>query len=312
MPFFSIIIPVFNKAHFVENAINSVLQQDFKDFEIILINDGSTDHSYDILQTFAADNCRIINQENKGVPVARNKGIQISKGHYLVFLDADDSWKSHHLSELKKSIELFPNAGLYGNNYDINYNNQITLPAKFSFEVGTKPKVLDSYFKAALADSPIWTSASCVPKKVLDDIGTFNKVYKTGQDLDLWIRIALKYEVVFNPASTMIYNRYVENSLSKGELNQIRLDLFSSYKTEESNNVWLKKYLDVKRYGLALRTKINNETPIYKATIAQIDFKNLSFKQRLLLGLPHVLLNPLNNLRTLIISKNWYLRLFKS
>lgn len=311
MPYFSVIIPVFNKVAFVKAAIESVFNQDYQDFELILVNDGSTDGSLDILKVFESDKCNIINQENLGVSAARNIGIIKSNGKFIAFLDADDIWEKNHLTELKKSINLFPDAGIYGNNYRINYNNRLILTTKFSEQFGKEPLIIDNFFKAALKDSPIWTSAACVPKQIFETIGMFNTSYTTGQDLDLWIRIALRHKVVFNPTTTMIYNKYIESSLSKSELNKIRLTLFSSYKNEEQNNRWLKKYLDYKRYGLALRCKINNEIDIYKQTIFQINFGNLTIKQRILLMTPRQALLLLNIIRTQIVGKNWYLRIFK-
>ncbi|WP_458629095.1 hypothetical protein [Winogradskyella sp. PC D3.3] len=140
----------------------------------------------------------------------------------------------------------------------------------------------------------------------------FNSKYSTGQDLDLWIRIALNQTIVFNPKVTMCYNKAIVNSLSKSEINDVRFDFLNAYKSFEENNKSLKQYLDLKRYGLALRTKINGESKIYRDTKDSIDFENLNFKQKTLLKTPSFLLRLLNKMRPYIIKNTLYLKLFKA
>jgi len=312
MPFFSVIIPLYNKADYISDCLNSALNQTFEDYEIVIINDGSTDKSAEIVERFTSDKIKLFHQENLGASKARNNGASFAKGTYIAFLDADDIWKPNHLECLKLSIETHPNAGIYANNYSIKHSENFTAPANLNIEISaTQPIILDSFFKASLSDTIVWTSAAAIKKDKFLAYDMFNPIYLSSQDLDLWIRIALKEPVVFNPESTMIYDKSIEGSLGKYEDNDARYILFNSFSEYENDNTYLKKYLDIKRYGLALRTKINGESKIYKNTLKTINFKNLSTKQKALLNTPTFILKALNKIRPYIIKNKLYLLFFK-
>jgi glycosyltransferase involved in cell wall biosynthesis len=112
---FSVVIPLYNKAHIIDRTVASVLTQTLRDFELIIVNDGSTDDSLEIIGKYVNDSrIRIVNQENKGVSAARNKGVFEATFNYVAFLDGDDEWLPNYLAKIKEAIELFPNAGMYG------------------------------------------------------------------------------------------------------------------------------------------------------------------------------------------------------
>ncbi|MCA0132854.1 glycosyltransferase family 2 protein [Winogradskyella alexanderae] len=313
MPFFSVIIPLYNKEDYISECLESALNQTFKDYEIIIVNDGSTDNSIKLVENFKSDKIRLFHQENQGASKARNNATNFSTGKYLAFLDADDIWKTNHLACLYESISTFKDCGIYTNNYFIKHSNSITAPAKFNFKFnGDKPFILDDFFKASLHETVVWTSACSIKKSKFIDYGMFNPVYLSSQDLDMWIRIALNEAVVFHPKRTMIYNKSIENSLGKIEDNDARFILLSSFKNKEKENPSLKAYLDLKRYGLALRTKINGEEKIHSETVKLIDIRNLSVKQKLLLRTPAFLLMIMNNIRPYLIKNRLYLAIFKS
>ncbi|WP_303316209.1 glycosyltransferase [Flavivirga abyssicola] len=311
MPFFSVIIPLYNKEAFIEYTIKSVLNQSFNDFEIILVDDGSTDNSYKIASKFDDIRINLIQQKNKGVSVARNVGIKNAKGKYIALLDADDIWHDNHLMELKKQILLFPEAGLYCNNYEILLQKGIFRKATFNFKFQNDCLIVDDYFKASIINPVAWTSAVGFSKEKFISIGQFDTTFKTAQDLDLWIRFALRYKVSFNPIITMSYKLYTENSLSKKEYNDIRYDFINNYTEQEQENSSLKLYLDINRYAVALRCKLNNEFVLYKKLKKQIDFKNLNLKQKLLINQPNFLLKLIKQIQNFLISKNIYLSAFK-
>src|SRR5690625_5076160 len=105
---FSVVIPLYNKELSIRNTLQSVLDQTFTDFEIVIVNDGSTDSSAAIVEEFTDPRIRLIHQENQGVSAARNKGIEEAKYDWIVFLDGDDLWENNHLEEFVKMIKLFP------------------------------------------------------------------------------------------------------------------------------------------------------------------------------------------------------------
>jgi glycosyltransferase involved in cell wall biosynthesis len=302
MPFFSVIIPLYNKESYIENTIKSVLNQTFQDFEIIIIDDGSTDNSNQIAAQFQDYRIKIIKQENKGVAFARNSGIFNAKSEHIALLDADDLWYNNHLAELKKQITMFPEAGVYCNNYEIYFSENKFRKSKFNFNYNDDCLIIKDFFKANMIDSIPWTSATGFSKKKFMNIGKFNPNYKTSEDLDLWIRFALKYDISFNPKTTMSYKAYIKDSLTKNEFNDLRYNFLNSYIEVEKSNPSLKKYLDKKRYGFAIRCKINNNKKFYLKTIKGIDFKNLSYKRRILLLLPAIILKSLNQFNLIILN----------
>ena len=311
MPFFSVIIPLYNKEIFVENTIKSVLNQTFEDYEIIIVDDGSTDKSYQIASSFKNEKIKLLKQKNQGVSVARNFGVAHAASKYIALLDADDIWYENHLLELKKQIALFPNAGLYCNNYEVFYREGMSRKASFNFEYGTSPLLVPDYFKASIINPVAWTSAVGFSKTLFESLGGFNPYYKTTQDLDLWIRFALKYPVSFNPTITMKYKLYVGDSLSKNEYNDIRYHFSNSFLEEEKRNQSLKLYLDVNRYALALRSKLNGDNQIYKKVKKEIDYNNLNWKQKLFLNTPKVLLILIKKIHRFLIKKRIYLTAYK-
>ena len=110
MPRFSVIIPVYNKEKYLSKTIESVLQQSFLDFEIIIINDGATDSSEKIIEGFKDPRIQYIKQENQGVSAARNAGIKAANTNYIALLDADDIWKENYLEKidaLKNEDDIF-------------------------------------------------------------------------------------------------------------------------------------------------------------------------------------------------------------
>ena len=307
MPFFSVVIPLYNKEEFIEDTIKSILNQTFQDFELIIVDDGSTDKSYQIASKFQNGSVKLLKQINQGVSIARNLGIEQAQSKYIALLDADDLWFENHLFELKKQIDLFPNIGLYCNNYEVFYKDNMYRKASFNFKYKQNCLIVEDYFKASIINSVAWTSSVCFTKENFNKIGKFNTYLKTAQDLDLWIRFALQYKVSFNPVITMSYKLYIGNSLSKNEFNDIRYNFINNYSEEEKSNPSLKLYLDINRYALALRCKMNNEIELYKELRKEISYSNLNFKQKTILYTPIFILKLIKGFQKKLIKNNIYL-----
>lgn len=211
---FSVIIPLYNKAPYVEKAIQSVLSQTYTEYELIIIDDGSKDHSFDkVLQSiYGCGNCHIYRQKNAGVSMARNLGVQLSQGDYLCFLDADDWWETTFLEEMSKLIDEFPDAGIYGSNYTIvNDKKHKTRVAKIGVGDGFDKGYID-YCKAYAATMymPLNSISVAIPRPVFDAVGGFPKGIKLGEDFMLWIQIALRYKVAFINKPLAFYNQDVD------------------------------------------------------------------------------------------------------
>ena len=136
MPFFTVIIPLYNKENFVENTIKSIVSQTFYDYEILIINDCSTDKSVEKILPFLNNTIRLIeHSENKGLSATRNTGIKNATSNYITFLDADDLWKPTFLETIHQLIKNFPEAKIFGSNYEEVYSNKIEFPINFSNKI---------------------------------------------------------------------------------------------------------------------------------------------------------------------------------
>ena len=209
---FSIIIPLYNKAPYIEKALQSVLDQTFSDYEIVVVDDGSQDGSMEIANLFLLNSnahYQLIRQDNSGVSVARNNGVACSQGRLLCFLDADDWWAPTFLEEMARLVDDFPDAGIYGTNYTIvNETRHKTRVAPIGVEPGFERGYIDycQVYAKTLA-MPLWTGAVCIPRSFFTEMQGFPRGIKLGEDFLLWIRVALKYKVVFLNKALAYYNQ---------------------------------------------------------------------------------------------------------
>lgn len=195
----SVIIPLFNKEATILRAVDSILNQTFDDYEIIIVNDGSTDGSVDKLRQIESERIRLIEQKNAGVSAARNKGIEYAKGEFVAFLDADDQWDPDYLQQQMQMVENYPECHMFGTNYrfvDSKGTFSSTLINNIPFEGTTG--VLSNYFEvASTSHVPVWTSAVVIRTSTLKEIGCFPAGIKSGEDLLTWARIAVRYPVAY-------------------------------------------------------------------------------------------------------------------
>ena len=205
---FSIIIPLYNKAPYIRKALETVCAQTYRDYEIIVVNDGSTDDSAVVAESYlqhAEGICyTIISQDNAGVAAARNRGVKHASGQYMAFLDADDWWEPDYLARMAELIADYPQAGVYGCNY-VYYK-----PGKTRVALNI-PTGYINYSKAYYEGSamPIWTGATIMPKTVLEEMGGFPLGIKLGEDFLLWAKTALHYKVAFLNEPLAYYNNDV-------------------------------------------------------------------------------------------------------
>ena len=202
---FSVILPLFNKAPYVEKTIESVLGQTFGDFELIVVDDGSTDSSFEMARKAFRDDprCRILHQNNSGVSLARNNGVAVSSGDYICFIDGDDWWDSRFLERIDWLIREYPEAGIYGTNYYYVKNGRQRVCVKFA-ETG-----YINYCRvyAEGMAMPLTSISVALSPRVFNENGGFKSGLKLGEDFDLWIRIALKHKVAFLNEPLAFYNQ---------------------------------------------------------------------------------------------------------
>lgn len=212
-PRYSIIIPLYNKASYVRKAIESVMAQTYTDWECIIVNDGSSDNSLEVVKNFVDGlkiedrRLKILSQENAGVAAARNRGVKESKGEYVAFLDADDWWEPEFLQEIDKLIVEYPDAGIYATNY-VYYK-----PGKTRVALNL-PRGYMNYPVAYLHSDmmPVTSITTCMQRKVFDEMGGFPEGIKLGEDFLLWAKTAVLYKVAFCEKALAYYNNDVPAS----------------------------------------------------------------------------------------------------
>jgi glycosyltransferase involved in cell wall biosynthesis len=195
----SVIVPLYNKRLHVGRALESVLSQTHGAFELIVIDDGSTDGSRAVVNAFTDSRIRLLCQENRGVSEARNRGIREASTPLLAFLDADDEWCPDYLATIFRLRQAYPEAGLYAAAYHlVDHDGKERLPRISAVPEAPWEGILPSYCRStALGDSPVHISAACVPKQVFDDVGLFTPGMRIAEDTEMWVRIARKYAMAF-------------------------------------------------------------------------------------------------------------------
>lgn len=203
----SVVIPLYNKGGFIADAINCILRQTYQDFEIIVVDDGSTDEGTVEVNKISNPKLRLIKQENRGVSAARNRGVEEALGDYVAFFDADDEWKTTHLENLNNLIGKYPQCRAWATNYLINRGGEdyhiILNKLPFTSTYG----VLSNYFEVcSYSHPPVWSSAVCVEKSLLLEIGGFPVGITSGEDLITWARIAVKSDWAYSMDATAVFN----------------------------------------------------------------------------------------------------------
>ena len=205
----SVIIPLYNKEAGIATALRSVLAQSYQDFEIVVVDDGSTDGSVAVVESFDDPRIKLIRQQNAGVSAARNHGIAEAKGKYVSFLDADDEWMPGFLDEIRVLQEAYPDCRAQATNYSFCSNGvkSSTILRKIPFK--GERGILTNYFEvASCSHSPVCSICVCIERKLLQEIGGFPVGVKSGEDLLTWARIATRTQWAYTLKALALYNIY--------------------------------------------------------------------------------------------------------
>ncbi len=305
---FSVVIPLYNKERYILNTLNSVFNQNYQNFEIIVINDGSTDNSLKTLKTISDKRLHCFTIKNSGVSVARNLGIKKSKGAFICLLDADDYWYPNHLDSFVKVIHEFPNEVVFCNNYETLLSKNIKRISKYSYlPLSSGYCIITDYFKSSLINSIAWTSAVCISNSVFKTSNYwFDENIASGQDTDLWVRLGLHFPFVFNKEITAIHNKNISDSLSKSNNYESRFLLTQKFLKQEKTNLSLKKFMDNNRFSVYVKCKYKGDTGKASILRSQIDKDNLNYKQKVIISLPGFVLKNLLTIKTFLVQKGWF------
>lgn len=201
---FSVVIPLYNKENYINRAIRSVLDQEFKKFELIVVDDGSIDKSLDKIKFISDPRLKVIKQLNQGVGLARNKGVIESKYEWIAFLDADDAWSKDHLSELSKIVRTFPDSHMVSTRtLQVKDSNKVPIIKNTNF---SNIRSIDYFYESSKVNGVISSSSVAISKKVFKEIGGFSNK-KIGEDIEYWVKIALSYPVAISERVTAYYFR---------------------------------------------------------------------------------------------------------
>lgn len=219
-PLVSVVMPAYNSAQYITEAIDSVLQQDYPALEIIVVDDGSSDNTTKIVARYG-DKVSLLTQANQGSAAARNLGIRHANGKYIAFLDADDVWgpqkiryqvealaTSGHKMAYSRFIRWYPDT-----------NGEYSLPeTEFGMPINPNTSqdgiVTGSLYAELLLDCMVWTSTVIVEKVELEKAGMFDESLRKGQDYDLWLKLSRQIEMVGLEKPTALYRIHPDSITS--------------------------------------------------------------------------------------------------
>lgn len=212
----SVVVPLYNKADYIGRALESVFSQTVQNFEVVVIDDGSTDNGAEIVKNLRDTRIRLLQQSNAGVSAARNRGIEEGKADLIAFIDADDEWKPTFLETILRLREKYGNAGAYATGYEIkvsSYNIK-----KLSYK-GIPPYpwegLIPRYFYTALSTQPVWSSAVAIPKLIFEKVGGFPVGEHLAEDLYMFGKIAIRYSIAFSSRVEAVYHQDATNRACK-------------------------------------------------------------------------------------------------
>ena len=303
---FSVIIPLYNKEQYICNTIKSVLAQTFQNFEIVIVNDGSTDNSIEKLNSFDDKRIRIIEQTNAGVSAARNKGIKEAKYNLIAFLDADDEWKCDYLSIQYDLIKSFPKCDIFATAYLVNRKQKLTL-SKIADLTFDDKGIIDYFCLAYQSDPPVWSSAVVITKKAISAVGGFPLGVRSGEDLITWAKLATLYKIAYATKASSIYN-VDEEIWEKGRLPDAHDDVgieLTKLLSETDNDICLRKYI---AYWYRIRASMYIKHARHKDTIKEV-IKAVRYSPYCLKNYQYLLFSllPYNLLKLLLKFKKRYL-----
>jgi glycosyltransferase involved in cell wall biosynthesis len=196
-PFVSVIIPTFNRAHTLQRCISSVLQQSYKNFELIIVNDGSTDETEEVLKAYS-EQIILLQTENRGVSAARNYGIENAQGDWIAFLDSDDEWLEH---KLIRQIEYL------NENLNLRWLHCDEIWIRNGKRVNPKKKHAKPQGDVYLECLPLCCvspSAVFIEKKLLNEVKAFREDFRVCEDYDLWLKLAQFNSIGYVPEQLVI------------------------------------------------------------------------------------------------------------
>lgn len=305
-----VIIPVYNKESTVKRAIQSVLDQDYGNFTLLVIDDGSTDRSLAIIQEFKDDRIRNITQKNKGVSATRNRGINYAREHefsWIAFLDGDDYWLPHHLSQLLELQKQFPQVQVLSSNYNIINAHGRTMTTQFSNLSEASTFLLNDFFSHQLLNTTINSSNHLITTNSFETIGLYNEKVTHGEDTEMLINMGIHLKSAFDINATVIIDKSAGNRSSGIQMHHRKLPNLKIYDQIEMAS--LQRFLNLQRFAIAMNYKRDGLVNKHYEILGEIDLDSLSKSQQRLLNSPKIMIQFLDLIKRVLQSQGWNLRL---
>lgn len=294
----SIVIPLYNKEQSIAKTLDSVLAQSYTDYECLVVNDGSTDKSVDVVRDVICnmeygmrEKFHLIDKENGGVCSARNRGIKEVKGEYIALLDGDDLWDKDYLSEIVRMQHDFPEAGMWGINFAEMYHGKLVryLPTGLAKDYRG---YVENYFGFRHWSDLFCSSSVVIRREVFERVGYFDERIRYAEDSDMWFRIIVSYPVAFYDRYMVFYQYDAENrAMNKKRLLRNWLPYFvDKYRTKvyQQHPVfyrWIMLWCAVRIKWVYFGDPTQREDA--RVAAKKLDYSVLPKKYRILFGMPY-------------------------
>jgi len=213
----SVVMPTYNRRNYIRESLDSVLSQDFSDYEVIVVDDGSTDGTEKMVRPYQ-DRIRYIRQENRGAGAARNVGIRKARGQYIAFMDSDDLARPHHLKSLSSFLDRNPDCAMVvgnGGYLEGNYRNRSTI---ISSKRVKRLKQRGVTVKELFDGRVVRLQGTMTRKSVFEEIGLLDEWFRLSYDLDLALRIIKDHQIGFINEEVYLWRQHGDNISSNDEL----------------------------------------------------------------------------------------------
>lgn len=296
----SVVIPLYNKEKYIVNTLQCVINQTYSDYEVIIVNDGSTDHSQQVVGDYIQSaiinsdsnkspiinyksQIRLVSQPNGGVSSARNRGIQEAKGEYIAFLDADDLWEPQYLQTVSDLVQRYPSAVLYVIGSGAIYRGK---------KYGNEQNQPEGLYEQVWLDNPCFSPSACVVKReALLQIGGFDERMAFGEDLDVWWRLLLIGSVAYDKRILSWYLTDAEDSaMTKPKPLEKHIPYYiDKYAEARQNNVHFRHFFDremvYRLYPYLFDPKYHKEA---KRLSRKLDYSQLKWTMHFRMVCPHL------------------------
>ena len=215
-PSITVIVPLYNKANEIERSLQSIYHQTVTNYELIIIDGGSTDGSLEIAESHLNDSrIRLVHQKSKGLPAARNEAIALASGELIAFLDADDEWHPDFLETITKLYQQYPNTGIYATAYErcaVTTSKPSPLKGLPEAFEGYLPSWFTVYVKSGYP--PFCPCSVALHRNMFSKTGYFNPSSRMAEDVEMWVKAALNVPIVFTKEIHARYHLFAENKMS--------------------------------------------------------------------------------------------------